>query len=131
MNQYIETWTIEEATELFDKAIKLSRKKIDYVVKDDFVIGYEYHFLGEIATSDEIDQYSDVFKYLKDKFPSIRPMYNKLKAKLESNCFSDAKKGVIKDSMAIMNLKANYKWSDRPQEEVKDNSVTINLGEWK
>ena len=112
-NKNAEIWTLEEAEKIFNKALELSKRKTEYIVQQKKVIGYEYHYIGEIATSDEIDSYTDIFKYLKNAQPSTINLYNKLKSKLEANCFSDSKKGIIKEATAIMNLKSNYKWTDR------------------
>ena len=110
-------YTLDAATDIFNKAIELAKTKTDYIVSGKKVKGYEYHFLGEIATSDELDTYTDIFKYLKEAYPELLDLYNKLKNKLESNCFSDSKKGIIKEATAIMNLKSNYNWTDRTQVE--------------
>lgn len=123
-NKNAETWTLEEAEKIFNKAIELSKRKIEYIVQQKKVMGFEYHYIGEIATSDEIDSYTDIFKYLKNAQPKTINLYNKLKSKLEANCFSDSKKGIIKEATAIMNLKSNYKWTDRIDNTTKDQPIT-------
>lgn len=112
-NDNAETWTEEKAIEVFQKSIELSKEKSDYFVNGKIVQGYEFHFIGEVACHEDVDQYSDVYLYLKDKYKSCQRLYDKLKRRLEQNCFSDSKKGVIKEATAIMNLKSNYKWTDR------------------
>jgi len=126
-NTNAEKWTIEIAEEVFKKAIELARFKTDYVIGSgqnaSIVEGFKYHYIGEIATSEEIDQYADIFKYLKEAHKSLKPYYDRLKSILESNCFSDSKKGIIKEATAIMNLKSNYKWTDRSDITTKDKEI--------
>src|SRR5690606_11025124 len=90
------------------------------------VEGYKYHYLGEIAS--ELDLYVDLYLYLSKKFPECKLLYNKIKTRLESNCFSDSKKGIIKEATAIMNLKSNYGWTDRQQiDQTTTNTSSIKL----
>lgn len=111
-NKNAEKWTFEEADKFFQKAISLAKQKEDYVVgKESIIKGFSYHFLGEIAS--EMCVYLDLFTYLIEKFPDLQKDYKQLKTRLESNCFADSKKGVIKEATAIMNLKSNYGWTDR------------------
>ena len=119
-------YTLEYAIDIFNKAIELSKKKSDYVVSGQKIKGYEYHFIGEVATSEELDTYTDVFLYLKNSFKECEELYNKLKNRLEANCFSDSKKGIIKEATAIMNLKSNYNWTDRQQTDVTTNGKELN-----
>jgi len=114
-NQYKEHWTFEKAKELFEKALGLARQKESYSKGEYSVKGYSFHFLGEIAS--ELDTYLDVFTYLIDKYNELKEPYKKLKTRLESNCFADSKKGIIKEASAIMNLKSNYGWTDRMQND--------------
>ena len=101
-NKNAEVWTIEEATELLGKALELSE-------------GIEYDFIGEIAK--ELKTYHQIFEYLIKKFPELKEIYIKVLNNLEANCFSNAKKGNIKEATAIVNLKSNHKWTDRQQVE--------------
>ena len=32
---------------------------------------------------------------------------------MERNCYSNTKKGIIKEATGIVNLKSNHKWTDR------------------
>lgn len=97
-----EKWTLKEAKELFDEAVEMSKEE-------------DYDFIGEIAR--DLGTYRDVFKYLSDKFDQLKPFHNIILSNLEANCFSHAKKGDIKEATAIVNLKSNYKWTDRVQNE--------------
>jgi hypothetical protein len=99
-NKNAEKWSEEDAIVFMSKAIELSNDKIK-----------KYDFIGEIAR--DMGSYRDIFTYLKDKFKSCKVLYNILSSNLEANCFSHGKSGDIVPAMAIMNLKANYKWSDR------------------
>jgi len=105
-------WTIRKAVNIFKKAIELTKQKELY----DFGIngkktGYSYDFIGEIAA--ELGIYKDLFIYLKDTYPSLKRLDNELHTNIERNCFSNTKKGIIKEATGIVNLKANYRWSDR------------------
>ena len=102
-NTNAEKWTFEEALNFFNQAINLSKLKIEKK--------YEYDFIGEIAS--EQDSYKEIFGYLAEKFPDLQVLHNKLLGRLESNCFYNSKKGNIKEATAIVNLKSNYKWTDR------------------
>lgn len=107
-NKNAEVWTIKEAGELFEKALKLSEEE-------------EYDFIGEIAK--KLKTYRDIFTYLSDKYPDLKPIYKRILSNLEAGCFSHIKKGTIKEASGIMNLKSNYGWTDRS--EVKS---TVDLG---
>ena len=49
-----------------------------------------------------------------------------LNTNLEAKCFKHAKKGIIKEATAIVNLKSNYKWTDRNHND-NNNSGTIEI----
>jgi hypothetical protein len=107
-NKNAETWTIEQATELFDKAIELSN-------------GTDYDFIGEIAK--ELGQYKEVFTYLSDKFPELKTTHKRLISNCEANCFYNGKKQNIVPSLAIMNLKSNHGWTDRVESTNTNNNI--------
>ena len=52
-NQYKERWSLELATDLFNKAIEMAYEEGVYLVRDTKMQGNKYHYLGEIATSKE------------------------------------------------------------------------------
>ena len=110
-NNNAETWDIQVCKDLFIKAKKLAKDTDTYNTSHGLVDGYKYHYIGEIAA--ELETHRDIFKYLKGKFTELKPLYESLKSRLEANCFSDSKKGIIKEATAIMNLKSNYGWTDR------------------
>ncbi|QQV90480.1 hypothetical protein Harreka1_73 [Olleya phage Harreka_1] len=97
-NKNAEKWTLEEAEKLFNSAYELSK-------------GNKYDFIGEIAK--ELDTYREIFTYLKDKFSELSGTHKSIMSNLEANCFSHGKMGKINTAMAIVNLKSNYKWTDR------------------
>jgi len=108
-NKNAEQWTFEDATKLFDDAIELSNSD-------------EYDFIGEIAR--ELKTYREIFVYLSDKYKELNIKHKIILSNLEANCFSHAKKGTIKEATAIVNLKSNYKWTDRA--DVTTNNESIN-----
>ena len=97
-NKNAEQWNLEDSTKLFNEAVELSL--------DD-----EYDFIGEIAR--DLKVYRDLFGYLSKKYVELDNMHKTILSNLEANCFSHAKKGTIKEATAIVNLKSNYKWTDR------------------
>lgn len=97
-NKNAEQWDLNDSVELFNKAIELS-------LSDD------YDFIGEIAR--ELNVYRDLFTYLSKKYTELDSLHKTILSNLEANCFSHAKKGTIKEATAIVNLKSNYKWTDR------------------
>lgn len=123
-NTNAEKWTFEEAQNFLFTAYDMAKRKCDYNVNGKTVKGFEYDFLGEIAS--ELDSYKEIFTYLTDKFNELQPLYNKLLGRLESNCFSNSKKGIIKEATAIVNLKSNYKWTDR-NEQTNKGDITLHF----
>lgn len=102
-NNNAEVWTFDEANDLFNKALEMSYNP-------------KYDFIGEIAR--DLKSYIDLFDYLSDKFTELKKVKNKIMRNCESNCFSNAKKGNIKEATAIMNLKSNHGWTDRTKTEL-------------
>ena len=117
-NTNAEKWSLEDAIDLFNRAIELTKgkSKID--------------FIGEVAK--ELNTYRDVFLYLKKKFPEVKNLHKQLISNIEANCFSHGKEGDINVAMAIVNLKSNHGWTDRIDTTTKDKEVktttVINLG---
>ena len=101
-NTNAEKWTIEKATELMNKAVEKSNS-------------LQYDFIGEIAK--ELGTYIDVFDYLVEKFPELKPLKTRMKRNCEANCFSNIKTENINVGAGIMNLKSNHGWTDRVQNE--------------
>ena len=111
-NQYNEHWTLEQATEFMNEAVKLS-------------VSIKYDFIGEVAKKQ--GTYHHVYGYIVDKFPSLKPLHTAIKANCESNCFYNGKKGDIIPSLAIMNLKSNHGWTDRIDNTTKDKEIQPNI----
>lgn len=107
-NKNAEQWNLEDSKELFQKAIELS--------KDD-----DYDFIGEIAR--DLCVYRELFGYLAKKFNELEWLHKTILSNLEANCFSHAKKGTIKEATAIVNLKSNYKWTDRSDLTSNDKEI--------
>jgi len=97
-NKNAERWGLRKATAFFKEAVSLS-------------FDIKYDFLGEIAK--EMGSYIDIFDYLSIKFPTLQSIKSQIKRNCEANCFSNAKKGKIKEASAIVNLKSNHGWVDR------------------
>ena len=97
-NKNAEQWNYEDAKDLYLKAIELSK-------------GDDYDFIGEIAR--DLETYRGIFDYLSEKFTDLKHYHKVLLSNLEANCFQHAKKGSIKEATAIVNLKSNYRWTDR------------------
>ncbi|MCP4052230.1 MAG: hypothetical protein GY739_04025 [Mesoflavibacter sp.] len=108
-NKNAEKWTIEEATKLFNKCLVTAKDQTKEC----------NDFIGEVAQNNNTDLTQ--LDYLKDKFPSLKPIYKTIKSHCESNCFRNGKKGDIVPSLAIMNLKSNHGWTDRSENTVKGN----------
>lgn len=111
-NTNSEKWDIETAESLFDEALKLSFEK-------------DYDFIGEVAR--ELKTYRDIFTYLSDKFPQLKPKYKSILSNLEANCFSHGKTNQINTAIAIVNLKSNHGWTDRNNVEVKGDIKTTQI----
>ena len=118
-------WTLEKSLDLITRAFDMANDKDSYVIgsgqNTQIIEGNKYHYIGEIAA--DLGEYPDLLKYLKEQYPEVREIYNRIKARLESNCFSDSKKGIIKEATAIMNLKSNYSWTDRVDTTTKGNEI--------
>lgn len=110
-NKNAEKWTFDEAENLFKTAADMSKDK-------------QYDFIGEIAR--DLGVYRELFSYLSDKFKELKHIYNQILGNLEANCFSHAKKGDIREATAIVNLKSNYKWTDRIDQKTEHSgNITV------
>lgn len=107
-NKNAEQWTFEDAKDLFNSALELT--KLD-----------DYDFIGEIAR--DLGTYRAIFDYLSDKFPELQETHKRILSNLEANCFLHTKKETINVATGIVNLKSNYKWTDRQQ---VDTNVSLN-----
>jgi hypothetical protein len=100
-NKNAETWTIEQATELFNKCLETAKDKT--LDCNDFI--------GEVAQENDTTLWQ--LDYLKGIYPELETIYRQIKSNCESNCFANGKKNKIVPSLAIMNLKSNHGWTDR------------------
>lgn len=107
-NKNAEKWTHKEAKEFMKKAVSISE-------------GKEYDFIGEVAK--ELGTYHKIFDYLSNKFSDLKHLKDLIISNCEVNCFSNAKKGEIVASVAIMNLKSNHRWTDRLDNTSSDGSM--------
>lgn len=97
-NSNAEKYSEDEAIELLANALYIAKTK-------------KFDFIGEVADFQGV--YRDLYVYLVDKFPELKPIYKNILNSCEANCFAHAKKGDIVPSLAIINLKSNHGWTDR------------------
>ena len=102
-NKNAEKWSIESATELFNKCLETAKDKTSE----------SNDFIGEVAQ--EHDTTLGVLDYLTTKYPELMSIYTQIKQSCESNCFRNGKNNKIHAGMAIMNLKSNHGWTDRSE----------------
>jgi hypothetical protein len=119
-----EKWPLERAQELFINAIILTDQTEERVNdKGSKVTVLKYDFIGEIGR--DLKANKDTFNYLVKKFPALDKLYNELHNRVEANCFNNAKKGFIKEATALVNLKSNYRWTDRTQIDISTEKKNI------
>lgn len=113
---------MRKAVNLFNEAIeKTNETETFYLKQGDKAIevtGYKYDFIGELAR--ELGTFHEIFTHLAKRFPSLKRLKNQLHTNLESNCYSNTKKGIIKEATGIVNLKSNWKWTDRQEVTTPD-----------
>lgn len=114
-NRNAEKWTFKKSIRLFNDAIDLTDEEMTIKIKVGNKItemkGYKFDFIGEIAR--ELKTFHEIFVHLKSRFPVLKRKYNTLINNLEQNCYSNTKKGIIKEATGLVNLKSNHKWTDR------------------
>lgn len=99
-NKNAEKWDLETSTDLFNKAIEMSKNQ-------------DYDFIGEIAYDLDLDK--GIFDHIIERFPELKPMKQRLLANCEVNCYRNVKKEKINVAVGIINLKSNHKWTDRQE----------------
>lgn len=116
-NKNAEKWTFRKSVQLFKDAIELTQEKESYFIKQGDkaveVDGYKYDFIGEVAR--ELGTFHQVFSHLVARFKTLQRLKNELDNNIQSNCYYNAKKGAIKEATGIVNLKSNWNWTDRTQ----------------
>lgn len=127
-NKNAEIWNEEKTLELYNKALELCKRKTEYTVNGKEVQGYEFDFIGELA--DELD---NIFKeniyrklidsHLPNRFESAKKFFEQIKNKLETNCYSNTKKGIINTATGIVNLKSNHGWTDRVENRNENTNI--------
>lgn len=106
-NKNAEKWSFKKAIKLFKDAIELCDEKDDDA--------YKFDFIGEIAR--ELGTFHEIFEHLSKRFPSLKRLKNQLDTKIQSNCYSNTKRGKIREATGIVNLKSNWGWTDRLKSE--------------
>lgn len=123
-NKNAEKWSLKKSVRLFKDAIKLTEEKDIITVtkgkKEIKLYNYKYDFIGEIAR--KLGTFHEIFEHLTKRFPSLQRLKNELYNNIESNCYSNTKNGFIREATGIVNLKSNWKWTDR-------NNNTIDVDE--
>jgi len=116
-NKDAEKYNEKEAHKLLDRSIELANEVEDGA--------YKFDFIGEVAR--ELGTYHHIYRHLIKRFPELKGKFELLKSTLEANCYSNTKKGKIREATGIVNLKSNHKWTDRQEinQEIKMPSVTI------
>lgn len=118
-NKNAEKWTLRKSIQLFKDAIELTNAKHTEIITNkqgevsNEVEIFTYDFIGEIAR--ELGTYHQVFRDLSARFPSLLRLQKELFNNIESNCYFNTKKGNIREATGIVNLKSNWKWTDRTQ----------------
>lgn len=116
-NKNAEKWTFRKSVQLFHEAIELTEKKDDKF--------YQYDFIGEIAA--ELGTFKEIFEHLTKRFQILERLKKQLHTNIERNCYSNVKKGGIKEATGIINLKSNWKWKDRVDNTTDDRPVESHI----
>lgn len=125
-NKNAEKHTEKDCIDLLDKAFKLCDEEDEYIVGGKKVTGLKYDFIGEIAS--KLGAYKQfITRDIPQRFPHLNTRVEKLKAKLESNCYYNTKKGIINTAAGIINLKSNHGWTDRNNTDITTGGKEINL----
>jgi hypothetical protein len=122
-NKNAEKWDSTEALNLFLSAIELTEETEEANVFGKKMTGYKFDFIGEIAA--ELGTFHEIFKHLTNRFPDLQLYKRQLDNNIERNCYSNVKRGFIKEGTGIVNLKSNWGWSDRQKIEHSGVSITI------
>lgn len=121
-NKNAEKWTFKKSVRLFNDAIKITNEKESIKVNGQNIQSYKFDFIGEIAA--ELGTFKLIFEHLTKRFPILKRLNNQLHTNIERNCYFNGKKGAIKEASSIMNLKSNFKWTDRRDNTSSDGTMT-------
>lgn len=123
-NQNALKWTHKYCEEVLDKMEKIVNDLDDYKVNKETVKGYKYDFIGELTLAvGEPRECLD--REIAEHAPDLKSRVETLKRLMERNCYTNTKKGIIKEATGIVNLKSNHHWTDRQTNEGK---TEITLG---
>ena len=127
-NKNAEKWTLRKSVQLFKDAIALTKETAQYTIGQLKIEGYKYDFIGEIAR--DLGTFHKVFDHLAVRFPSLERLKSELHNNIEANCYANTKKGIIKEATGIVNLKSNWKWTDRQQTDIttQGEKITLKIG---
>lgn len=115
-NRNAEKWSYKKSIQLFKDAIELTNKKEKFQIGSKKIEGYTFDYIGEIAR--ELGTFHEIFAHLTERFPALNRLKNELYNNIQSNCYSNTKKGIIKEATGIVNLKSNWKWTDRSESNI-------------
>lgn len=121
-NKNAQKWTFEKSDELLDKCIEACDDKETYLVSGKQIEGYKYDFIGEIARNHKVF-HQLITREIPKHHPSLKEKVDQLKTLLESNCYSNTKKGIINTAVGIVNLKSNHGWTDRVDSTTKGEEI--------
>lgn len=116
-NKNAEKWPLKKAVALFKDAIKLTQEKETVKIQGNKVEGYKYDFIGEIAR--ELGTFHHVFAHLVKRYPALQRLKDEMDNNIQSNCYYNTKKGIIREATGIVNLKSNWQWTDRSQQTIE------------
>jgi len=130
-NKHAEKWTIEESTKLFETALQMADEQETITIRQgtEFIeiLAYKYDFVGEILR--HFDLYKELLGHLTTRFPELDNHRKTLMSKLESNCYYNTKKGLIREATGIVNLKSNHNWTDRQQTDIGGSGLMVTIKE--
>ena len=121
-NKNAEKWPLKKAVRLFHDAIELSNQKEQFKIQGNKIEGYSFDFIGELAR--ELGTFHEIFEHLAKRFTQLERLKNQLYTNIQSNCYSNTKKGIIREATGIVNLKSNWNWTDR---QASSNIVDIRV----
>ena len=117
-NKNAEKWTFRKAIQLFKDAIELTQQIEQVKITDksgnvtNIIEVYKYDFIGEIAA--ELGTYHQMItQHLPTRFKALQRLKKQLDNNIERNCYINTKKGNIREATGIVNLRSNWKWTDR------------------
>lgn len=114
-NANAEKYNFQKAVDLFEEALQLTEDP-------------EFDTISILAKEQKV--FKEIYRHLVARFPELKTAYSMILNNMEANCYSLLKRNEINTAGAVINLKANFKWNDRPQEEAPQEETkptTINI----